>query len=355
MKTRPHLRHAAPLLWVLSVHAGSISSAEESAGQAAANLEWVHQDRMGGTFAIASAEYHLDGKELLHLKGKELRERLSSSPQLLRIPLPLGLHVVSLRIIYVGHSGLFSYVERYRFAMQGYLLIESRPGYDIKVISTAEERNPLIAQWQNRPTFRLAALPQEVVRGVHVAPIERGQVKTDDPEQNLKPLAIKITEQHAKLLEDYLADHAVPAVVSAEVPSQVRIVTPACDSVPVSFSVGQSRLTRSARRELERLSACLLRAPDKRIQVEGHCDQRGSDALNDRLGHARATAIRNFLILRGIQPRRLEAISFGKRRPICADGTAHCDETNRRGNFIELSQGDQPAKVPAGSLISTHP
>jgi peptidoglycan-associated lipoprotein len=340
VKTRFHLGRAARLLWVLSVQAGSISSAEEGAGQAAANLEWVHQDRMGGTFAIGSAEYHLDGKQLLHLTGKELRERLSSSPQLLRIPLPLGLHVISLRIVYVGRSGLFSYVERYRFSMQGYLLIESRAGYDIKVISTGEERNPLSAKWENRPSFRLAALPQEVVRAVHVGPIERGQIKTDDPEQNLKPLAIKITEPHAKLLEDYLADHAAPAVASAQVPSQVRIVTLACDTVPVSFAVGQSRLTRSARRDLERLSACLLRAPDKRMQVEGHCDQRGSDALNDRLGHARATAIRNFLILRGVQPQRLEAISFGKRRPICADGTAHCHETNRKSNLIELSRAD---------------
>jgi peptidoglycan-associated lipoprotein len=228
--------------------------------------------------------------------------------------------------------------------MQGYLLLESRAGYDIKVISTGEERNPLVAKWENRPSFRLAALPQEVVRAVHVAPIARGQIKTDDPEQDLKPLAIKITEPHAKLLEDYLAAHAVPAVVpavaSTEVPSQVRIVTLACDTVPVSFAVGQSRLTRGARRDLERLSACLLRAPDKRIQVEGRCDQRGSDALNDRLGHARATAIRNFLILRGIQPQRLEAISFGKRRPICADGTAHCHETNRKSNLIELSRAD---------------
>lgn len=330
---------------MLSLQAVPISAAEDSAGQAAANLELVHQDQMGGTFAISSAEYQLDGKELLHLKGKGLQGRLTSSPQLLRVPLPLGLHVVSLRIIYVGHSGVFSYVERYRFSMQGYLLIESRAGYDIKVISTAEERNPLMAQWQNRPSFKLTALPLEVVRSIHVGPIERGQMKTDDPEQNLKPLAIKITEQDAKLLEDDRDDHAVPVVASAEAPSQARVVTPACDSVPVSFAVGRSSLTRSARRNLESLSACLLRAADKRIQVEGHCDQRGSDALNDRLGHARAIAIRNFLILRGVQPGRLEAISFGKRRPICADGTEHCYQTNRRGNFIELNRGDELPKI----------
>jgi peptidoglycan-associated lipoprotein len=71
--------------------------------------------------------------------------------------------------------------------------------------------------------------------------------------------------------------------------------------------------------------------------VEGHCDQRGSDALNDRLGEARADAAARFLVRRGVMPERIESASFGKRRPICAESTEACHTQNRRAELRDVT------------------
>ncbi len=52
------------------------------------------------------------------------------------------------------------------------------------------------------------------------------------------------------------------------------------------------------------------------IQVEGHCDERGTREYNYALGQRRADAVRNYLISRGIDASRLNAISYGEDRPV---------------------------------------
>ena len=51
------------------------------------------------------------------------------------------------------------------------------------------------------------------------------------------------------------------------------------------------------------------------VSIEGHCDERGSDAYNLKLGKKRAQAVKEFLVSKGIDGSRLHTVSFGKRRP----------------------------------------
>jgi len=162
-------------LFLASVAVVFDSPAQTSSGdgvQPELTLDIEHLDRMGGTFALVSATYQLDGQELLRLQGAELQDRLSG-PRLTRAPLPPGLHVIGMRLIYIGHSEVFKYVERYQFTMQGYLLVESRAGYGVKVISSARERKSLTVQWQNRPTFQLGGLPKKAILSVKLSPGDR--------------------------------------------------------------------------------------------------------------------------------------------------------------------------------------
>ena len=64
------------------------------------------------------------------------------------------------------------------------------------------------------------------------------------------------------------------------------------------------------------------------IVVEGHTDDRGTDAYNDRLGQRRAQAVRDQLVAEGIDPERIEMLSYGEKRPV-AVGT---DEASRAKN-----------------------
>ena len=53
-----------------------------------------------------------------------------------------------------------------------------------------------------------------------------------------------------------------------------------------------------------------------RVRVEGHTDSKGSDAYNQRLSQRRSESVVKYLISKGIDPSRLEAVGFGKSRPI---------------------------------------
>ena len=69
------------------------------------------------------------------------------------------------------------------------------------------------------------------------------------------------------------------------------------------------------------------------IVIEGHCDERGSDAYNVALGDKRAQSAFEFLKGLGVTESRLKTVSYGKERPQCADGTEDCWQKNRRVHF----------------------
>ncbi len=79
--------------------------------------------------------------------------------------------------------------------------------------------------------------------------------------------------------------------------------------------------------------------PDiRKVQVEGHCDAKGSDAYNIKLSQRRANAVRDYLIAHGIEADRLVAIGYGEARPVSDNGTAEGRARNRRVEFTILEQ-----------------
>ncbi len=73
--------------------------------------------------------------------------------------------------------------------------------------------------------------------------------------------------------------------------------------------------------------------PMASINVEGHCDERGSAEYNLGLGDRRSTSARDFLTQLGIPPDRLRTISYGKERPVCTESDENCWQRNRRAHF----------------------
>ncbi|MBN1868038.1 OmpA family protein [Candidatus Sumerlaeota bacterium] len=89
--------------------------------------------------------------------------------------------------------------------------------------------------------------------------------------------------------------------------------------------------------DLLRRNAEWIRAhPGITIQVEGHCDERGSTEYNLSLGQKRADTVREFLAREGIDPQSLVTISYGEERPL-PDAMGHDEEAwarNRRAQFL---------------------
>jgi peptidoglycan-associated lipoprotein len=74
--------------------------------------------------------------------------------------------------------------------------------------------------------------------------------------------------------------------------------------------------------------------PNARVQIEGHCDERGSEEYNIALGAKRAQAAKDYLITLGIGGGRLSTISYGKELPLCTDHNEKRWARNRRDHFV---------------------
>lgn len=98
----------------------------------------------------------------------------------------------------------------------------------------------------------------------------------------------------------------------------------------IFFGKNQYRLNEKARRELEWKADWLLRHPDVKVQIEGHCDEGGSAQDNLALGLRRAGEVQSFFLRRGIARERLTAISYGKERPVATGQSEEVQAKNRR-------------------------
>ena len=70
-----------------------------------------------------------------------------------------------------------------------------------------------------------------------------------------------------------------------------------------------------------------------KVQIEGHCDERGSEEYNSALGAQRAQAAKDYLSTLGIAPGRMSTISYGKELPLCEEHNEDCWSQNRRDHF----------------------
>ena len=89
---------------------------------------------------------------------------------------------------------------------------------------------------------------------------------------------------------------------------------------------------------LRQNAAFLKKSPEMKIQIEGHCDERGTSEYNLALGERRANSAKRYLVSLGIASDRISTISYGKERPL---DTGHYEEAwakNRRAHIVVLSK-----------------
>jgi peptidoglycan-associated lipoprotein len=97
------------------------------------------------------------------------------------------------------------------------------------------------------------------------------------------------------------------------------------------FDYDQSSIGSDAMATLDKQAEWLGKYSSINVTVEGHCDERGTREYNLALGERRASAIRNYLVGKGVDGSRVKTISYGKERPevLGSDDTSWAK--NRRG------------------------
>jgi peptidoglycan-associated lipoprotein len=104
----------------------------------------------------------------------------------------------------------------------------------------------------------------------------------------------------------------------------------------VHFEYDSSTISTEARKQLASNADWIKNNANSTIQIEGHCDSRGSVEYNLALGERRAKAVKNYLVSLGIDSKRLTIISYGEEKPIAQGDNEEAYAKNRRANFLPL-------------------
>ena len=86
---------------------------------------------------------------------------------------------------------------------------------------------------------------------------------------------------------------------------------------------------------LDQAAKCMKEAPQVKVVVEGHGDERGTQEYNLALGEKRANAVKGYLKNLGVDNNRLGTRSKGENEPLCNESNESCWATNRRVQFIQ--------------------
>src|SRR5262245_16729393 len=105
----------------------------------------------------------------------------------------------------------------------------------------------------------------------------------------------------------------------------------------IFFDYDSTSLGEQARETLNVNAEWLRANPSAKVELEGHCDNRGTVEYNLALGARRATSARDYLVSLGIPAERLTTISYGEELPLCQEETEQCWARNRRVHFAVLS------------------
>jgi outer membrane protein OmpA-like peptidoglycan-associated protein/Tol biopolymer transport system component len=104
----------------------------------------------------------------------------------------------------------------------------------------------------------------------------------------------------------------------------------------IFFETGKATLTSQSRVELEKAIELMNVNPTMIIEVGGHTDNVGDDAMNMKLSHERAKAVREYLVKSGVVAERIQAKGYGESNPIADNENEEGRKSNRRTEFIIL-------------------
>ena len=85
---------------------------------------------------------------------------------------------------------------------------------------------------------------------------------------------------------------------------------------------------------LKQVADTLRKNGNLKVVIEGNCDEKGTTEYNLALGDRRAVAAREYLLSQGIQSGRMDTVSNGKEKPLCAENNEACWAKNRRDHFV---------------------
>lgn len=106
----------------------------------------------------------------------------------------------------------------------------------------------------------------------------------------------------------------------------------------IHFGYDSFELTDQARQTLQGHASWLRNNQQGRVEIEGHCDDRGTVEYNLALGAKRAAMAKSYLVSLGVSADRITTISYGEELPLCYEASESCWSRNRRAHFVVIAE-----------------
>ncbi len=125
-----------------------------------------------------------------------------------------------------------------------------------------------------------------------------------------------------------------PVIVKSSAPKPAPVVRKIDISDKIHFRTMSAELEQRSHGVLDEVAKVLSDNPALRVEIQGHTDSRGSDRRNRELSQRRAEAVMHYLVERGIEEQRLDAVGRGEEIPVADNGTDDGRSDNRRVEFV---------------------
>lgn len=98
----------------------------------------------------------------------------------------------------------------------------------------------------------------------------------------------------------------------------------------ILFATNSSTLNSASQSALTSFAQSLINNPDTDVDIQGHTDSSGSDAINNPLSEKRAEAVKGFLVSKGVAGTRMKSEGYGSTMPVADNSTSAGKAQNRR-------------------------
>jgi peptidoglycan-associated lipoprotein len=149
----------------------------------------------------------------------------------------------------------------------------------------------------------------------------------------IKEEEVKRREEEAKRARDF-----EKSLVAKKEPGIEGVVFESKLLKDIHFDFDQYDIRPGDAEILKENATLLKKYPNVKIQIEGHCDERGTIEYNLALGERRANSTKNYLLSLGISSQRISTISYGKEKPLDPGHNEEAWAKNRRAHPTILSK-----------------
>ncbi len=116
--------------------------------------------------------------------------------------------------------------------------------------------------------------------------------------------------------------------------SRLRHFTTSPGLKDIHFKFDRYDLDDTSRAVLRKNAEYLNNNPNMRVEIQGHCDERGTNNYNLALGQRRAHSTKQYLVAQGVSSQNVSVISYGEEKPFCFGSSSACLQENRRAHFM---------------------